>query len=92
MREATPGAAIVRGLEAADALPVGWEETFAVVDRALFVPDRVWPFDLAAGAYAPVTDRSRAPRPPCSTASTSPRACAAFRPRGSPRPDPAESS
>ncbi|WP_439678237.1 protein-L-isoaspartate O-methyltransferase family protein [Embleya sp. MST-111070] len=53
---------IVDTLKAADALPPGWEEAFTTVDRAAFVPDRVWPFDLATGTYAPVVDRTRDPR------------------------------
>ncbi|MGC0415524.1 methyltransferase domain-containing protein [Embleya sp. AB8] len=62
MTELSAGAAIVAGLSAANALPPDWEKAFAAVDRTLFVPNRVWPFDHATGTYGHAVDRTRDPK------------------------------
>ncbi|MDT0265703.1 methyltransferase domain-containing protein [Streptomyces sp. DSM 44915] len=49
-----------RDLRAAGALSPDWAPTFAAVDRAAFLPDLVWPFDIAAQTSATV-DRAEDP-------------------------------
>jgi len=44
-------------LSSLDAMPPGWEAAFEAVDRAWFLPDRVWAFDDDAGVYTCVIDR-----------------------------------
>ncbi|WP_263053848.1 hypothetical protein [Streptomyces avicenniae] len=42
-------------------LPPGWEQAFAELPRARFLPDLVWPHDLASDTFS-VADRARDPR------------------------------
>jgi protein-L-isoaspartate O-methyltransferase len=49
-------APIVERLTLSGAMPPGWEKAFATVQRADFVPDRIWPF--RAGTYERVVDRT----------------------------------
>lgn len=44
-----------RALMAAGALPPGWAPAFAAVPRSAFLPDLMWPFDMAAGRSVPVS-------------------------------------
>lgn len=44
-----------RVLAAGDALSSDWADTFAAVPRAPFLPDLVWPFDMATGRSVPVS-------------------------------------
>ncbi|MFI6978931.1 protein-L-isoaspartate O-methyltransferase [Embleya sp. NPDC050154] len=48
-------------LASIDAMPSGWEHAFAAVERADFLPRRVWSFDVATGTYTSVIDRDRDP-------------------------------
>lgn len=49
-----------RTLREAGILPADWLPTFAAVDRALFLPDLMWPYDTRLGASVPV-DRTTNP-------------------------------
>ncbi|PWI41062.1 hypothetical protein [Streptomyces sp. ICBB 8177] len=47
-----------RALRASGALGQAWVPAFEAVDRAAFLPDVMWPYDMATGASATVDRRT----------------------------------